>query len=280
MNYEEGLGMDYQTLILNTKSVRDFKKDTVKNTDLKTIKDYANDCKRLVSSIALDVRIMSNSEVYLTLDGIAGYKGHMIDAPSYIVLLSDVADHYIENAGFVGQELILKATEIGVDSCWVTFEDSKAVKEKLNIVSDKEVVAVIALGFEQNKGKVGKATLNPAYRLGLDEFVYLNTWGNGADNTTLEERGILDAFAFARFAPSAWNKQPWRFLIDGGSVILAVKKDEEIYSYEEKIAAGVIMLFFQAIVDSTLFNLNWHLEKPVSAGVIPDDFEVIGYCNL
>lgn len=272
--------MDYQTLILNTKSVRDFKRDIVKNADLKTIKDYANNCKKLVSSMELDIRIMANSEVYLTLDGIAGYKGHMIDAPSYIVLLSTVADRYIENAGFVGQELIFKATEIGVDSCWVTFTDSKAVKEKLNLVSDKEVVGIIALGFEENKGKAAKASLNPAYRLGLDEIVYLNEWGKGADNTTLEERGILDAFAYARLAPSAWNKQPWRFLIHGGNVILAVKKDEEIYSYEEKIAAGIIMLFFQAIIDSTLFSLNWHLEAPTDSVAIPNDFEVIGYCNL
>ncbi len=272
--------MNYQTLILNTKSIRDFKKDAVKNMDLKAIKDYANDCKKLVSSIELDIRIMSNSEVYLPLDGVAGYKGHMIDAPAYIVLLSAVAQGYIENAGFVGQELILKAKEIGVDSCWITFSDSKTVKEKLNLVSDKEVAGIIALGFDQNKGKVINGSLNPAYRLGLEEIVYLNEWGKGADNTTLEERGILDAFAFARLAPSAWNKQPWRFLIHGGSVILAVKKDEEVYSYDEKIAAGVIMLFFQAIIDSTLFSLSWTLGAPAGAVAIPDDFEVIGYCNL
>lgn len=275
-----GLDLNYQTLILNTKSVRDFKKDVVKNADLKIIKDYANDCKRLVSSIDLEVRIMSNSEVYLTLDGIAGYKGHMVEAPSYIVLLSSVSDGYIQNAGYIGQELIFKATEIGVDSCWVTFTDSKAVKEKLNLVSEKEVVGIIALGFENNKAKAVKTTLNSAYRLGLDEIVYLNEWGKGADNTALEERGILDAFAFARLAPSAWNKQPWRFLIHGENVILAVKKGEEIYSYEEKIAAGVIMLYFQAIIDSTLFRLNWHLDEPAISAGIPGDFKVVGYCNL
>jgi len=272
--------MNYQTLILNTKSVRDFKKDTVTNEDLKTIKDYTKDCKKLISSIELDIRIMANNEVYLALDGIAGYKGHMIDAPSYIVLLSAVADGYIENAGFVGQELILKATEIDVDSCWVTFTDSKTLKERLNLVSEKEVIGIIALGFEVNKEKTGTVSLNPAYRLGLEEIVYLNEWGIGADNTTLEERGVLDAFAFARLAPSAWNKQPWRFLIHGGNVILAVKKDEEIYSYEEKIAAGVIMLIFQAIIDSTLFSLNWQLKAPANSAKIPNDYEVIAYCSL
>lgn len=37
-------------------------------------------------------------------------------------------------------------------------------------------------------------------------------------------------------------------------MILAVKKGEGIYSYEEKIAVGIIMLFLQAIIDNTLFS--------------------------
>lgn len=76
------------------------------------------------------------------------------------------------------------------------------------MLSDKEVVGIIALCFEEDKGKTTKASLNPVYRFGLDKIVYLNEWGKDAENTTLEERGILDAFAYTRLAPSAWNKQP------------------------------------------------------------------------
>ena len=33
---------------------------------------------------------------------------------------------------------------MGIASCWITFSDNQSVKERLNILSDKEVVALIA----------------------------------------------------------------------------------------------------------------------------------------
>ncbi len=35
--------------------------------------------------------------------------------------------------------------------------------------------------------------------------------GNGADTSVLEQRGLLEAFAFSKLAPSTLNGQPWRF---------------------------------------------------------------------
>ena len=36
-------------------------------------------------------------------------------------------------------------------------------------------------------------------------------------------------------APSSFNRQPWRFIIDGGKVILVVKSDDFSSDYEGKI---------------------------------------------
>ena len=131
--------MDYQNLILNTKSVREYKKDTIDTQKLKAIKDYAQNCTKIDNNIEIDIRILSNNEAYIALYGIAGYKGNMIDAPHYILILSEKKPHYIENAGYIGQNTILKATEMGIASCWITFSDNQSVKERLNILSDKEV---------------------------------------------------------------------------------------------------------------------------------------------
>ncbi len=49
----------------------------------------------------------------------------MIDSPSYIIILSDIKDNYIENSGYIGESIIFKVTELGIGSCWVTFEDGK-----------------------------------------------------------------------------------------------------------------------------------------------------------
>ncbi len=40
------------------------------------------------------------------------------------------------------------------------------------------------------------------------------------------------------------------------------------------------MFVFQAIVSSTLFNLQWKLEQPVDFIKIPKEFEIVGYCMV
>lgn len=270
--------MDYQNLILTTKSVREYKKDSIDSKTLKAMKDYALACPKLDDSIAFEVRILSNSDAFLALDGIAGYQGNMIDAPHYILILSEKKEHYIENAAYIGESMILKALDMGIASCWITFRSD--IKKHLNLLSDKEVVALIALGYDANAPKKGTAVSLADYKLGLDEIVYIDKWGNGADASVLEERGLLEAFMFSKLAPSTLNKQSWRFLLTSGKVILAMKKEENISDYEQKIDAGIIMLFFQLIVSGTLFDLRWNLGEPVDFLQIPKEFEIVGYCML
>jgi len=80
-------------------------------------------------------------------------------------------------------------------------------------------------------------------------------------------------------APSTKNRQPWRFMYDNGIVVLAVRKDESTNEYEEKIDAGIVMLYFKLIVDSTLFNVAWKLGKTEKEYEIPSDYSIVAYCN-
>ena len=66
----------------------------------------------------------------------------------------------------------------------------------------------------------------------------------------------------------------------GGKAILAIKKDRNTNTYEQKIDTGIIMFVFQAIVSSTLFDLKWKLETPVDFIKIPKEFEIVGYCMV
>lgn len=286
--------MDYKKLISNRKSVRDYKKVALKNEDIKELEAFLSKAKRLVKNIDVDALIMSN-EVFTKLDGKAGYKGFMLDAPNYIILLSNKEENYIKNAGYIGEEIVLKALDMQIGSCWVTFDDSDLVKAHLGITSDKEVVAIIALGYDNNKTKVinlhktgensSKTKLdivedNISERIAVGEIVYLNTWGNPITVEELQNRALLNAFHYARLAPSTYNRQPWRFILDDGLVILTVRKDDTTGSYEEKIDAGIVMLYFEAIIDSTLTDITWTLSAPEKNYNIPDNYEVIGYCNI
>lgn len=277
INLKGGLFMNYKKLILDGKSVRDFKEKAIEEECFNEIESYIKKSKKLLPEVNIELKIFNNEETYEKLKNVAGYNGHMIKAPSYAVILSDVKRGYIENSGYIGERLILKARDLEIDSCWVTFNDSDIIKEKLDISSNKEITAIIALGYAIDKNIKNKSG---SERLGVEKIVYMDKWGINTSIDELEERGLLDAFSYARMAPSTLNRQPWRFIIDGGNIILAVKKDDFTSNYERGIDAGIAMLYFGLIIDTTLFDLKWNLDKIDKDYNIPEDYEVIGYCSI
>ncbi len=286
--------MDYKSLIVNGKSVRNFKETAVETEKLSEIDAFIGDCKKLVSEIKIETKFFAGEDSYKRLYGVAGYQGVMIEAPNYLVLLSEKHPQSIENAGYVGERAILKARDLGVDSCWVSYTDGNMIKSVLGIESDKDVVALIALGYSSPNKKIEGATKtgenysksqvsisqDSSERIGVEEMVFIDKWGNSATPEALEERALLDAFSYARMAPSALNKQPWRFIVDGGRVILAINNENYEGSYVNRIDAGIVMLYFGVILDVTMFDSKWGFDKLDKDYGIPSDYTVVGYCNI
>lgn len=287
--------MDYKNLIMNSKSVRSFKEKEVEAKNLEEIKKYIEIAKVLVPGIETELKFYDKGEVYDKMEGLAGYNGFLIDAPHYMLLLSDKKDNYIENAGYIAENARLKGVELKIDSCWITFNDGKKILENIGIVTDKELVALVAFGYaDEAKKKVLKATktgenysqsemekamAEPASdRKAIEEIVFMDKWGQAADIEDLETRALLDAFSYARLAPSALNKQPWRFIVDGGKIVLVVDKEELKDEYEGKIASGIVMLYFGLIVDTTLMDSKWVFDA--SGYEVPAEYRVVGYCNI
>ncbi len=286
--------MDFKSLIVKGRSVRDFKETPVDAKILTELEKYVEDCKKLVPSIDIEAKFYAGDDTYKRLYGIAGYQGVMIQAPNYLVIISEDKPQHLENAGYVGERTILKARDLGVDSCWVSYSDRDMVKKTLGLETDKEVVALIALGYGANHGQVeyagktgdnySKAKITESSkgsnRISIEEMVFIDKWGNSANSELLEERALLDAFSYARMAPSALNKQPWRFIVDGGRVILAIDSENYEGSYINKIDAGIMMLYFGVILDVTMFDSKWGFDKLEKDYSIPSNYKVVGYCNI
>lgn len=285
--------MEYKDIISRIKSVRDYKDEAVSPEIINQLKDYYIEGKRLLQDIEIEVKVRNKEEVYENLKNIAGYNELMIEAPHYLIFLSEDKKHYLENVGYAAQNVMLKAFELEVGSCWITIKDGEEIKEKLNIKTDKKLVALIAIGYDDNKNKVlyeNTSEYNPSHanikivednvteRMRVSDMVYLKKWGENVDSDELARLGLLEAFFYARLAPSTKNRQPWRFIYDDGTVVLALKKEENVNEYEQKIDTGIVMLYFKLIVDSTLFNLEWKFGKPEKKYEIPSDYEIVAYC--
>ncbi len=287
--------MDYKDLIARMKSVRDYKKDVLSNEIIQKLDGYCKNSKKLVEGINTEVMLKAKADVYDELKNDAGYNDLMLEAPHYLLFFSEEKDNYIENTGYAVQDIMLKAFELGVGSCWITIRDGELVKNKLGINTDKKLTALVALGLEEdNKNKTivenvseynpSKANVsivkdNVSERMGVTDIVYMKKWGEKAELDDLVNLGLADAFFYARLAPSTKNRQPWRFMYDNGIVVLAVRKDESTNEYEEKIDAGIVMLYFKLIVDSTLFNVAWKLGKTEKEYEIASDYSIVAYCN-
>ena len=285
--------MNYKGVISKIKSVRDYKNEEISPQKIYELKEYFDKAKRLIEDIEIEVLLKNKNEVYEQLKDSAGYNNLMLEAPHYMVFLSEEKEHYIENTGYAAQDIMLKACSLGIGSCWITFKDEKEIKNKLNISSDKKLTALISLGFDDNKNKVVYETIyehnptktdvkvdedNVADRLGIRDVVFMNKWGNNVDPDELVNLGLLEGFVNALRAPSTRNRQPWRFIVDNGTIVLALRHDSYANEYEEKIDTAVIMLYFEAVIDSTMFNITWNFGKPEKNYEIPSDYKIVGYC--
>src|SRR5690554_3318864 len=104
--------MHYKDIIQNIKSVRDYKEDTVSSEIVEQILGYSKKAHKLIGDIGTEVLIKDKEEVYEKVKDIAGYFDVMLEAPHYIIILSEEKEYYLENTGYVGQDIRFKLFEL------------------------------------------------------------------------------------------------------------------------------------------------------------------------
>lgn len=93
------------------------------------------------------------------------------EAPVVIVGLADpsVSRWYEVDVGIAMEHMVLEAIELGLGSCWIGAFYPEKVKDLLNIPKDKEVVALLTLGYPRDSG-------DRTTRKSLEEIVCYNEY--------------------------------------------------------------------------------------------------------
>ena len=74
----------------------------------------------------------------------------MIIFQNYIAIVGKKNDTEVEEkAGYYGEKIVLKAQELGLNTCWVALTHGKSMAE---IEADEKQVIIIALGYGENQG--------------------------------------------------------------------------------------------------------------------------------
>jgi nitroreductase len=170
-------------IIRKRKSIRKYDQTPLDTETLNLIKAYINILKPLYPGIRYSIEVVNKTK------GIFNIK-----SPHYMLFGSEEKEGYLENIGFVGQQMDLFLSENGIGACWLG-ATKPTEKESTSLPY------VICLAF----GKPAE----PLHRT-VSEFKRkpLNEISEGTD-------GRLEA---ARLAPSATNSQNWYFIAEAGKI--------------------------------------------------------------
>jgi nitroreductase len=122
----------------------------------------------------------------------------------------------LEDYGYLLEEVILRATELGLGTCWLggTFTRSTFTSRFGGLDHDEVMPAVVSIGYPGDDGKERiRAREEGTRRFPADELFFAGEFGEPiGDERADAYAGALEA---VRMAPSATNKQPWRVVRRG-----------------------------------------------------------------
>ena len=286
--------MNYYKTATKRKSTRDFKEKTAPRNILNELTEYFKVCKRLIPEIDVEMTIL-DPKVCPNMNGCAGYEDFLIEAPHYILLTSEEADNYMLNAGFIGEDLVLKLTDLGISTCWITINDTLKLKERLRITTDKLPVALIAFGYEnaittikrldivnQSNVTLKKRTNYEAPKLYVEDAIYSEDMGIKADNSTLDHyQDLYQALVAACCAPSFLNRQPYRFIIKDGLFMVAALEDYKTDENDYYLNLGILMLNFYGVLSERSGAYGkWEIKAPSTEIDKPEGSRIIAYIHI
>jgi nitroreductase len=176
--------------------------------------------------------------------GFIGSYGKIKGPPAFVAFIGRHDDpHMQEKVGFLGEGVILEATALGLGTCWVGgFFRPEAAASLAGAYADEQVPAVTPIGYvgeEWSLEEKAMAGFGMSHRRKpLSELV-----GGLAEEDWPEwVRPALDA---ARLAPSAVNRQPWRFRVGEGTITVSVDDLRDSYGISKRLDCGIAMLHIE-----------------------------------
>jgi nitroreductase len=173
--------------------------------------------------------------------GLVGHYGRVNGAPIYIAFIGKMSSPAVqEAAGYTGEGIILEATALALDTCWVGgFFRPEIVRSQIDIQEGEKVLSVTPVGYtpaeKTRQEKIMSRLVKSRLRKPLAKLV-------GGEIAAPWMEKALEA---ARLAPSAQNRQPWRFRVEKDAVVIAVDKSFSTSSISKRLDCGIAMLHFE-----------------------------------
>ena len=243
--------------IATRKSRRVYGTRQINPADLKRLEEHCHDFRPYPE--VRSVLVTTNPD--LIFKGAVGTYGKIKGATALAAFVGAMEGPQVnEKLGYLGESLILEATSMGLDTCWVGgFFRPEVVAELAHVRPGEQVLAVTPLGYARDsislEEKIMTGFGRTHRRKPLAELV-----------SGLEEASwpawVKKALEAARVAPSAVNRQPWRFEVAEDNITVAVDSIKDTYGIAKRLDCGIAMLHLELGAMAGGVSGTWEFLSP------------------
>lgn len=195
------------------------------------------------------------------LRGVVGSYGKVTGALAFVAFIGDTDDpHVNEKVGYTGEGIILEATAMGLDTCWVGgFFRPRVAASLVGVVGNERVMAVTPVGHALGRLTAQEKTMTGFGRTHRRKSLAELVTGLGRSEWPSWMEPALEA---ARLAPSAVNRQPWRFRVDAQGVTVSVDSPRFNVGISKRLDCGIAMLHLEVAALARGVKGAWELVQP------------------
>ncbi len=177
------------------KSVRKYKKEPLNEKSQKIVNESINEAKSFYGNIKTKIIFEKDGEKFYKTASTLTKSLFFVKSPHYIILMSEEKEGYLENIGFIGEQIVLKLAGAGIGTCWIGGNvNDKKFSKQYSTEYNLEYIACISVGYPEEDLE----EITNRKRKDLDEIFKDSIYKNH-----------FEAAKALQAAPSATNKQPW-----------------------------------------------------------------------
>ncbi len=227
--------------IYKRKSVRNYNKKLLDDATKEKIYEAIKSLKLYNGeNCTLDLKVSSYEDFVNTKRLNFITRKMVIKSPYYISIFRNNTDDAYINAGYCGEELVLKLKEIGLDTCWV---GASKVYDR-----GQEFIVGIAFGYSDIDSKIIRK------RADIEDYYKGNT-------------DYIDVVKAVREAPSAKNSQPARLKFSDNKIVLYNRnKNDLILKDLNIIDMGIALRHLTLALEE--YNLDYRIKKVAKEFII------------
>jgi len=186
--------------------------------------------------------------------GIIGPSG----APAFIAFVGNVSDKHIqEKIGYMGEAIVLEATSLGLSTCWVGgFLRRNIIEEFVDADSREEVFGLTPIGYAKERTSVKESIMTGFGWTHRRKPLAKLVTGIAEEGWHEWTRSVLEA---ARLAPSATNRQPWKFHIGMDSITISTNETGHDFNLSKRLDCGIAMLHLEVAALNQGVHGIWEL---------------------